>query len=271
MNYIQVNITCLPDSEEILHAQLIQIESCLGIEESTDGFVAYFENEDHIEMEIYSLQQTYDFTFQLQSLEHRNWNAYWESNYHPIAVDDYCYVYASFHNKRLGFAHYILINPKMAFGTGHHDTTLLMIKAIRELDCNQKTVLDLGCGTGILGILCRLEGAKEVLAVDIEEHVQYNVRENVEANHVTAITAIHGTIHDVDSSFDVIFANINRNVLLQDAQEIINCLNSGGKLLLSGFYVNDFDRIQNGYEKYGLKLKKKAVQNNWMCLEFIKE
>lgn len=274
MSHLQLTIYCEPKDIEILSALLFDF-GAIGTNELTDGFESFFNQDEFSKKEIIAyLSEIHegkinDYTF--HEIESTNWNELWESNYEPIEVDDFCYVHAPFHKVKNGFKHTIQINPRMAFGTGHHETTFLMMKMIEQIDLNGQSVLDLGCGSGILAILAMYEGADLALAVDIDSNAVETLDENFTVNNTKQIVSRIGTIHDVTEKFDIIFANINRNVLTTDAEKICNQLVKNGLLVLSGFYEQDVDLISETYSKYGLKPKKMLSKNNWVSVIFNNE
>jgi ribosomal protein L11 methyltransferase len=204
------------------------------------------------------------------TMERQNWNEQWESNYEPIPVDDFCYIRAPFHEPVSGFEHQLVITPKMSFGTGHHQTTKLMIKAMRNVDFKNLSVLDMGCGTGILAILAKQLGAGKVVAIDIDPWATENSRENFEINKTPDISCFTGDSSDISGMFDVILANINRNILLKDMALYAQHLNPNGQLFMSGFYESDNPLITNEAVAQGLQLAGKINDDQWLCLHFRK-
>lgn len=196
-----------------------------------------------------------------------NWNEEWEKNYDPIAVDELVYVRASFHESQPGFRHEIVINPKMSFGTGHHATTYQVLRLQGEIDHQGKRVLDVGSGTGILAIMAHLLGAKEVEAFDIDDWCVENGNENFDLNGLATRMGL-GTIRQVNPQgpFDIILANINKNVLLDELKIYSDLLISGGYLLLSGFYTEDIDDLVQEAKKHSLELLKTSSKDNWAAL-----
>ena len=208
-----------------------------------------------------------DFTY--NEIEQTNWNEEWEKNFSPIVVDDICSVRAPFHEKP-NTQYDIIIEPKMSFGTGHHETTHMMIQHILKNDFSNKSVLDMGCGTGVLAILAEMKGAKPVDAIDYDNWCYLNSLENVERNNCENITVIEGDASVLPGKkYDIIIANINRNILINDMQTYVACLNKGGLLFLSGFYNDDIPVIQETCEKYLLKFNEKMERNHWVALKFI--
>ncbi len=275
MNYIELKLTVSPDFTDILTAELVE----LGFEsfvETDEGLNAYIVEPDFHEEPIQELVVKYAnqtaIAYAIGSLEKRNWNAEWESGYEPIEVASQVRVRASFHQKDARFRYDIVINPKMSFGTGHHETTAMMLEHQLGLDFTDKTVLDVGSGTGILAVLAAKMGARSVLAFDIEEWAVENARENAELNDCPQITVFQGTIADVDpaSRYDLVLANINRNVLLAEIPAYTHLLNEGGYLLVSGFYEADAPDIEQKAVESELTPKGKLTKNQWVSLRFAK-
>ena len=244
-----------------------------SFQENEDGFDAYIDqdllNEDLL-AEIKNITDRYQAEFTISDLPNQNWNELWESNFTPVEVDDFVRIRADFHEPRSGFDHELVIQPKMAFGTGHHQTTYMVIKAMKDIDFDNKDVLDYGCGTGILALVAEKLGAKEIIGVDIEYPSYENTIENAAKNDCTKITSIHGVLSDVpQKKYDVILANINRNVLLDSAENLVHLLKENGILLLSGILIDDYEIIMQKYNtELGLKLQKELTRDQWMCLQF---
>ena len=269
----KVIIKEIDEYAELISAALLSF-GAIGVEEQQHTLIGYF-NADEVTIQqlnnfLTQLQSAHKFTYQIQFQQARNWNKEWEANYQPILIGDFCYVRASFHPAVENVQHTILVNPRMAFGTGHHETTFLMMKAIEQLNITGKKILDLGCGTGILSILCEKVGAEDILSVDIDPTAIENLKENIRCNNSKKITSLEGTIHDVKSKFDFIFANINRNVLLEEAEQIVQQLNQNSKLILSGFYEKDGAVIREKYEQNGLQWVASENKNGWLCVIYKK-
>jgi ribosomal protein L11 methyltransferase len=209
-----------------------------------------------------------EYTF--EEIEQVNWNEEWEKNFEPIDVDGKCHVRAPFHEKTS--AEYdIVIEPKMSFGTGHHETTHMMIQHLLETDLVGKKTLDMGCGTAILAILAEMKGAQPIDAIDIDNWCYLNSIENAERNNCKHISVYEGDASLlVDKKYDVIIANINRNILLNDMQQYVDCLNENGILFLSGFYTEDIPVISESCTSKGLTYVKQFERNNWVALKFVK-
>ena len=241
--------------------------------ESETGIIAYIQEVDWYEDILSSIQilssNDFSISYTVETIEQVNWNAEWETNFKPILVDDRCMVRAPFHDK--GEVEFdIIIEPKMSFGTGHHETTHMMIQHILDHDFTNKSVLDMGCGTGVLAILAEKRGARSIDAIDIDHWCFENSNENVERNDCKNIRVFEGDASLLSGkSYDVIIANINRNILLNDLKTYVACLNRDGELYLSGFYSEDIPVIENACASHMLKLVKKLERNNWVALKFI--
>lgn len=279
MNYIEVNFSCHPASEiinDILSATLGEI-----------GFESFIENKNsivgYIRKDIFNVKNIEDvlsefpieseISFDYKEIEDRNWNEEWEKHYfEPLVIDNKCIIKSTFHNVTETYDYNILIDPKMAFGTGHHQTTELMIREILKENLTEKTVLDMGCGTAILAILASMRGAKAVTAIDIDRWAYDNAIENIALNNIANVSV---SIGDADilprqEVFDIIFANINRNILLADIHIYAKALNVGGSLYMSGFYTEDIELIKIECEKNGLTFCYNTKKNNWACAKFTK-
>lgn len=197
----------------------------------------------------------------------RNWNAVWETEFDPVRIPEWCLVRAEFHEKESGYLHEILIRPQMAFGTGHHETTYMMLEWLKDLDVTGKNVFDYGCGTGILAILAAKLGANKVLGVDIEEPAIENAQEHAVMNQTPEIQWALGDLEACPkASYDLVLANINRNVLLDSASALYGIMNYGGDLLLSGILKEDKDTIFGKYQKEGFQIQAFRQRGNWLSI-----
>ncbi|MDH3698067.1 MAG: 50S ribosomal protein L11 methyltransferase [Flavobacteriaceae bacterium] len=270
---VSFSIRPLDPAREILIAELSQLpyESFL---ETENGLKAYIREAD---FDIASLQELNILTFGKSQIDYvtriipeENWNAKWEADFDPILVDGLCLVRAPFHETQ-DVAYEIVIMPKMSFGTGHHETTFLMIRQMLQLDLIGKNVLDMGCGTGVLAILACKMGAKKVRAIDIDEWSYTNSFENAKSNDCNGIEIEQGDVELLKGpeSYDIILANINRNVLLSDIPNYVNRLNKDGLLLLSGFFTEDLEQITSVCAKTGLRLENFQEKNNWVSAKYV--
>ena len=266
-------VSPLQPAVEILIAEL----GYAGFEsfvENEEGVIAYIQKEEwneNILEAIYILSSDefkIDYTF--EDIEQTNWNEEWEKNFNPIVVDDMVSVRAPFHEKRDDVKYDLIIEPKMSFGTGHHETTHMMIQHILQNDFKHKSVLDMGCGTGVLAILAEKVGATKLDAIDIDNWCYLNSLENVERNDCKNISVYEGDVTLLNGKkYDSIIANINRNILLADISEYAKCLNENGSLFLSGFYEQDIPIIKAECNKQMLKLTKTLQKGQWVSLKFI--
>ncbi len=276
MTYLEISLShSLKEPQlEVLMAQLGEI-----------GFESFVENDQilqgYIQEKDYNLQalQTLlnDFwndekiSFEAKKIEEQNWNAVWESNYSPVQFDDFCYVRAPFHEPISGVRFNLLIEPKMSFGTAHHETTSLMVEWLKTENVEGKTVLDMGCGTGLLAILAKKLGASDVTAIDNDPWAYENSVENCERNDTPEIHVELGDAENLKGrNFEVIIANINRNILLNDIPAYAACLPKGGVLLLSGFYTEDLPAITERCKEFQLQYANHLTKNNWVAAKFVK-
>ncbi|MDU8886005.1 50S ribosomal protein L11 methyltransferase [Yeosuana sp. MJ-SS3] len=241
--------------------------------ETEEGVTAYIQKDDWNRSILNDIQilnsDEFQITYTIEDIEQTNWNQEWEKNFSPIVVDGICAVRAPFHEK-FNTKYEIIIEPKMSFGTGHHETTHMMIQHILKNDFTNKSVLDMGCGTGILAILAEKKGAKKVEAIDVDNWCYINSLENVERNNCKKITVQEGDASLLkNKNYDIIIANINRNILLNDLETYTKCLNKNGKLFLSGFYNSDISVIEAECNRYMLKLDENFEKNNWVALKFL--
>lgn len=277
MNYWSYKIDIQPRDPwvDILIAKLSEI-GVESFQESDEGVEAYFSEKDEA-FDISSIVTDFGTDNQLQIsvskelIKQQNWNEEWESSFVPVVVDDFCIIRAPFHELNGICEHELVITPKMSFGTGHHPTTYLMVKAMKSIDFNDKNVLDMGSGTGVLGILaCKLL-ANKVLGIDIEDWAVENAIENAQHNKANIEFKLGGKEQIPGDQFDVILANINRNILVDQLLDYANVLISGGKLLLSGFLKQDKDFMENELEKHGFAKLTDYEKDNWICLVLLKK
>ena len=266
-------ISPLELGSEILIAELGEKAFESFIETET-GISAYVQKDlwDENILEDIQILSNPEFTisFSFEEIEQVNWNEEWEKNFEAIEVEGKCHVRAPFH-KKTNAEYDIVIEPKMSFGTGHHETTHMMIQHILETDCTNKKTLDMGCGTAILAILAEMKGAQPIDAIDIDNWCYLNSIENAERNNCKHISVYEGDADLlVGKRYDIIIANINRNILLNDMQTYFDCLNENGLLFLSGFYTEDIPVISESCVSKGLTYVKQFERNNWVALKFTK-
>jgi len=278
MNYIEVAFVVQPCNQEIIEIMIAELDE-LGYEgfvETDTGLLAYIKN-DKFDIAVlndsFFLQNSeHNIEVSVSEVQEENWNTVWEQNYFkPVVIGHQCLIRSTFHEITGSYPYEIVIDPKMSFGTGHHETTSLMLEQILNCDMTGKTVLDVGSGTGILAILCAKRNALQVVAVDTDEWAYNNAFENVTLNGVPDIDILQGDITAVGNTYyDIILANINKNIILADIKNYNSRLNLGGLLIVSGFYESDLADIEAEADKYSLKLVKKVEKNNWVAVQFAK-
>lgn len=279
MKYFEFTFTTQPCTETI-NDVLAAVLGDVGFEsfvEQENGLTAYIQqslcNEEEIKAALtdFPLPGT-DITYTFVEAEDKDWNEEWEKNFfQPIIIGDRCVIHSTFHRDVPQAEYDIVINPQMAFGTGHHETTSLIIGELLESELNGKSLLDMGCGTSILAILARMRGAAPCTAIDIDEWCVRNSIENIALNNVTDIAVEEGDASALKGKgpFDVVIANINRNILLNDMQQYVACMHPGSELYMSGFYVDDIPVIRAEAERNGLTFVHHKEKNRWAAVKFI--
>ncbi len=271
MHSTRLQVVCDPEYSEILMAEIAEAGFDTFME-TEKGFEAYVEGENFDKELLSHLQEKYKHVTPLlffqDQIPKQNWNEEWEKNVEPIVVDDKCLVRAAFHQIDKKYPYEIIITPKMSFGTGHHQTTHLMISRQMKMNHKGKRVMDAGCGTAILSIMASKLGAKQIEGFDIDEWSVPNGVENAGNNHCSNIRIQQGKIDEVKLSgkFDIILANINKNILLAEMHHYANYLEVGGLLLLSGFYIHDLEDLKKEASKYRLEEVIHDVRETWVCL-----
>ncbi|GEP93854.1 50S ribosomal protein L11 methyltransferase [Chitinophaga cymbidii] len=270
MSYIAITVSAPSELRDILVAQLSDA-GYEGFEETTDTLVAYIPENIFSEPVLQEILRTHGLDYTKETIAQANWNAVWESSFQPVLVDDFCGIRAGFHEPLQGkVMHEIIITPKMSFGTGHHATTWSMIKLMRDVDFTGKKVFDFGTGTGILAILAEKMGAAETDAIDIDTWAVENSLENAAANNATHIRfrqADH--LNDIPAqSYDIILANINRNILLANMGNMKKILRTGGLLILSGILQEDEPAIVKAAVRENLRPERKSEREHWLALSF---
>lgn len=251
MEYIEVDIK-IEKSEvfsDIVVARLNEIEFETFLE-NDNGVRCYIQaklfDKKKLDIELDKIKQYTKLNFNINHVAQKNWNEEWEKNFKPVQINSHCLIRSEFHNNSGNFKDEIIITPKMSFGTGHHETTFLMINELYNLDLNDKSILDMGSGTGVLSIVASKNGAKQVVGIDIDEWAFQNSIDNAKLNNTENISFLHGDIKLIENQdFDIILANINRNIIEKDIEEYYNLLSDKGDLLISGFLVEDVDFIIN--------------------------
>ena len=274
MSFKLLNFICEEEASQILIAEL----SAVGFdvfEEREEGFVTSIEIQQYKEADLLAIIERYQPLFSLQweakEVEKVNWNEEWEKNYEPVIVENKVHVRATFHPARQDVQYEIVIHPKMSFGTGHHDTTYLMLKNQFDIDHQGKFVYDFGSGTGILAIMAGLLGAKKIVGNDVDDWCIENANDNLKLNGINAEMHL-GTVGELDftEKAEIVLANINKNILMQEMHEYNRLLLPGGTLLLSGFYEEDVKDLKAAAHKLGLTYRRHEVKNSWTMLVFDK-
>jgi len=274
MEYLEYNFTT---SDEQTAEILIALLADKGFDTFDDNDVqlsAYIRKEDHLESAIAhflnDLQDRFVFTWSFQAIAPKNWNEEWEKNFEPIRVGKDCLIRAPFHEADPDVTYDIIIEPRMSFGTGHHETTFLMSQEILGLQMKGKRVADAGTGTGILAILAAKKGAADVFAVDNEEWAWRNAIDNIAINGV--IDSVHAELGGLDlmegKTFDIILANINKHIILEHIQLFFRCLQPGGLLIVSGMFIRDLQDVEKEAARYFFQLISTQVRNDWVCAVF---
>ncbi|HET8573203.1 MAG TPA: 50S ribosomal protein L11 methyltransferase [Edaphocola sp.] len=271
MNSIEVRFKNIPEAQMPLLAGLLSAYDHNGILEEDNCLLVYFNEDEFPEADIRALAGDWGFEPVFSVITEKNWNQEWEQHFSPVVVDDFCAIRADFHQPVTGVRHELIINPKMSFGTGHHATTFLMMRQMAGLDLAGRKVLDFGCGTGILSVLAEKLGAASVTAIDIDEWSIQNTRENAVLNHCHRIDVKNEVLVSFSCCFDCIFANINRNVLLDSMRSIAGLLLQGGFLLLSGIlWEKDETVIKASAAAEGLTFIEGDHKDAWAALLFQK-
>ena len=280
-DYTKVKFAVTPNEEmatDVLAALLAEIgfESFVPEDEGMSAYVPQaLYNEENIANVVAEFPiEGFEITYDCQFIEGEDWNAQWEKNYfQPIVLGEDCVIHSTFHTDVPKARYDILIDPKMAFGTGYHQTTCHMLRAILASDMSGKSVLDMGCGTALLAILARKHGAEKVVAIDIDEFAYENAKENVALNGTPDIEVRLGGADAIKESdcFDYVIANINRNILLMDMVNYVHCMHTGSQIFISGFYTEDMEVLKEEAARHGLRYLDYAENDNWAMMKFVKE
>ena len=274
-DYLEYRFTVYPKNpwEDILLSQLQQLpfDSFLTTEEGLNAYLPKKQDKESLLDSVVLLNhESVQIEFTVTEIPPENWNAKWESEFQPIFVGSDCVIRADFHESQ-GKTYELIINPKMSFGTGHHPTTHMMMEFVLEETLSDKTVLDMGCGTGVLGILASKKGTRAIDAMDSDAWCVENTIENAKTNGCKNIRSSQAAIlESTRATYDAIFANINRNVLLEQIPSYGQALKVGGSLFLSGFYKNDVNFLQQSCQKENLTLISTKEKEQWCALKFIK-
>jgi len=276
MDYNKITINITPFAEwlrDVLTAELGKIGFDSFVETET-GFEAYIPTpkfeEENLNFVLNAFREDFTFSHSQEIIKSQNWNEVWEKNYFkPLVISNKCVIRAPFHKNYPKAKYEIIIEPNMAFGTGNHETTTMMVETILENNLTNKSILDMGCGTGILGILASMKDAKKITSIDIDEWSFNGTNENAELNNIQNIEVKLGDAGLLGvEKYDVIFANIHKNVLMNDLQAYFNTLNEDGTLIISGFYTEDIPAIKTKAESIGLKDSGFKTKNNWVAYSF---
>jgi ribosomal protein L11 methyltransferase len=279
MNYYKINLKLKPPTEihrDVLSALLVNI----GFEsfvETDNGLDAFIPEKDYSAKAIAGILENFPLSdvqiqYSVEFIKSEDWNEAWEKHFfQPIIIDNRVIIHSSFHQDIPQLPYDIVIDPKMAFGTGHHVTTLLMVSYLLELDLNNQALLDMGCGTAVLAILAKMQGAHPVTAIDNDKWAYENALENIRLNNTLSIRVLLGDANLLENdNYDIIFANINRNILLNDMHHYAQSMRPEAFLFMSGFYTEDKEVITETCEKYDLNFISFKEKNNWMAMQFQK-
>ncbi|MDD5571164.1 MAG: 50S ribosomal protein L11 methyltransferase [Bacteroidales bacterium] len=274
MGYIELK--CTPKNKNYPKDIIIARLSEMGFESFVENdceVLAYIPEDNFRKNSLKNISKKIpEVSFIKKNIKNKNWNAEWESNYSPVIVSGKCIVKAPFHKIKKKYKYEIIIQPKMSFGTGHHETTKLMIGQMLKLNFKDKNVLDMGCGTGVLAIYASMAGAKKIMAIDNNEWAYKNSLENVKNNNASGVKVIFGNARNMrNKKFDIILANINRNILLKDFENYVNSLSINGIILMSGFFTDDICVLKEKATNLKLKLVDKSEKNRWAVLKYIKK
>lgn len=267
MNYIKISIPISLEKQEIAIAILSEL-GYDAFEQEEFSLKTYKAEEDFDEIVLQQLANQLSFTYKLKLIPNQNWNVLWESNFKPIQIKDFCAIRADFHPRFPDVIHEITVNPKMAFGTGHHETTYMMMEQMEQISFQDKKVLDFGCGTGILSILAEKLGAKNIVALDNDPLSYENTKENLAVNQASKIKVQLGVLSDLkDKGYDIILANINRSVILKTLTHLFQKIKEGGMILFSGILESDEGLLKQKAQQIGFAILNTQHRGEWVCLK----
>ncbi len=267
MDYYKISITAPTQKQEIIIAILSEL-GYDGFEQEEFSLKTYRPTDNFDEATLEQLADQLSFSYKVKQIPNQNWNALWEANFQPIQINEFCAVRADFHPSFPDVQHEITVNPKMAFGTGHHETTYMMMEQMEQLCFTDKKVLDFGCGTGILSILAEKLGASSIHALDNDPLSFENTKENMEVNKTSNINVQLGVLPDVqENNFDIILANINRSVILNTLSQLFQKIKKGGMILLSGILESDKNVLKQKLQKVGFNILNTQYKGDWICLK----
>ena len=276
MNYYACSFS--NPENETLKDMLMELLGTIGFDsfmDTDDGFEAYCQEQSLDEAELNEILQMEQFTnvklVKKELIPDQDWNATWEASYEPVIINEHCRIRAPFHQVKDSYRYDLIIEPKMSFGTAHHETTSQIIELMLKSDFKGLNLLDMGSGTGVLAILAKKLGSATTVAIDNDEWAYRNALDNIRLNDENDIIVELGDANSLkDRRFDIILANINRNILLRDMKEYVRCLVDGGKIFFSGFYEEDLKLIAKEAERLGLKYINHVTKNNWTAAVFVK-
>lgn len=273
MPFFQVDISFNKEDYDHIVGELYKL-NCDSLWEEESKIKAYFDQNEITENELDEALQSIEIfserSYVISTLKEENWNAKWEEKFDPVRISDICFIYADFHEKAKDFKYYIKIAPKMAFGTGHHETTYMMIEQMNSLSLEGKKILDLGCGSGILSVFAAQKKAEVIDAIDIEKPSVENSEEHKVLNNVHYNVYLGGVEDVPDTNYDIVLANINRKVLLGNVNRISTMIKEDGLLLMSGILEQDSKIIENAYDKNFI-INNKSQKGKWLCYEMNKK
>lgn len=265
-DYIQLHFQNITAEQSAILIATLSDEGYEGFEENDNELKAFIADNNFNRDVTDTIAQQLGVKFSSTTIKETNWNEVWESNFNPVVVEDFVAVRAHFHDAIQHVEHEIVITPKMSFGTGHHATTWMMMRQMKEMDFNNKTVFDFGTGTGILAILAEKLGAARVVAIDNDEWSITNGRENILQNRTKSIEITKGDTANVGQQFDIILANINKNVIIDNFPDLGKQLGIGGVLVISGLLVADEEDVLAGAQNVGLRQIGRRERDNWLCM-----
>ncbi len=267
MDYYKISITAPTQKQEIIIAILAEL-GYEGFEQEEFSLKTYRPEDNFDEPTLQQLADQLEFSYKVKLIPNQNWNALWEANFQPIQINDFCAIRADFHPSFPDVQHEITVNPKMAFGTGHHETTYMMMEQMEQLSFKNKKVLDFGCGTGILSILAEKLGASSTHALDNDPLSFENTKENMAVNNTNNIQVQLGVLPDVqENNFDIILANINRSVILNTLSQLFQKIKKGGMILFSGILKSDENMLRQKLQKVGFDILNSQYKGDWICLK----
>ena len=270
MDYYKYQFLTHTADNEILLALVstLPFDTFVENEKGFDGYLPCGNFGPSVDEQIDALMPNFHFTYKKELIKGENWNEVWESNFHPVRVGSFCGIRAGFHAPIADVEHELIITPKMAFGTGHHETTHMMVQLMEDIPFIEQKVLDYGCGTGVLAILASKLGAAAIDAIDIEQAAWQNTLENCETNGVKNVNAQKGGLDTVQSNrYGIVLANINRNVILKSLHPLSNMINPNGILVLSGILKADAAILQKALREHGFKEEKTLERNGWQAIQ----